>query len=80
MAQVAAGTAQAETGGGVIAVGDQIEALCQRLGLDSADVAMLLCEPTRIVANVYLLNENGKKHIQDDGEPATRWLTFRVTS
>jgi uncharacterized protein YlzI (FlbEa/FlbD family) len=51
--------------------------ILQRLGLEPESVARLDVTPREVVAEVYLLNENGKKYIdQESDEVAVKRVKF----
>ncbi len=70
-----------------IDIHDPIYEIANRLGLEPNNVREIVFKPRSVVATVYLLNGDGKKHIinidpndPDSGEPATETLEFEVTT
>lgn len=54
-----------------------IEALIAELELDPNVVRSVRITPAKVVVEVYLRNELGKKYVRADGEPAIETLTFK---
>ena len=58
----------------------EIFALCEVLKLVPMDVRRFEITPTKVVADVYLRNENGSKYVNDDGDAATEVHEFQVVT
>jgi hypothetical protein len=63
-----------------IDIHDEIASVCNKFNLDYGCVRRLDFHPGHVVAEVYRLNENGAKYIEEDGNPALDVYEFLVTT
>jgi hypothetical protein len=61
-------------------ISDEVEQICQKLGLYKYRVRRIDIHPGDLVAYVenYDVNAEGKKYADEDGDPAVTRLEFRV--
>lgn len=63
-----------------IDIHDEVAALCAKFGIDPSMVTRIELQPTRAALTVYLPDANGRKHVDQDGEPAVEVRGFTVTT
>ena len=61
-------------------ISEPVNEICTRLGLEAKNVARLDISPKDLQAEVYKLNEQGSKYVDEDGDPAKERFVFEIST